>query len=158
MRRRKRNVPRCVDRGTPEARDTTPKPRRFGSVEFIIVSVLLVGLAVYFAMAIWSAGHHARNGYVVVAIGQIKELEKAVRMYQLEADRLPVTLSELLAPVGVHEEGLMDDIPLDPWGHDYVYDPTGGTKNRYLILSLGEDGIIGTDDDFGTEHLPGQND
>jgi hypothetical protein len=45
----------------------------------------------------------------------------------------------------------MDEIPKDPWDEDYVYDPTGGTRRKYIILCKGEDRIEGTDDDISTE-------
>ena len=42
-------------------------------------------------------------------------------------------------------------IPEDPWGQPYVYDPQGGTVQAFLIYSAGADMQEGTADDLTNE-------
>ena len=142
-----------------ESADTPPKPRRLRTVGFILVGVLILGLIVPLITDFrFLGGHHGRDGYHITASGQIKELEKAISLFKLEAGRLPVTLNELIEPVGIWEEGLLYDIPTDPWGGEYIYSPAGGRKRPYVILSRGKDGRLGTEDDFSNESVPGRTD
>jgi general secretion pathway protein G len=44
---------------------------------------------------------------------------------------------------------LESDIPLDPWGHPYIYEYPGKLHpSGYDIVSMGPDGQLGTADDI----------
>ena len=130
-----------------------PKHAGFTLVELMVVIVLIGLLAGVVSVGVFGV---LKKGRITAAAGQIKEIENAIALYKLETGRFPDDLSQLMEPIGVHEDGLMSDIPMDPWGFNYIYDPSGGTKKRYLILSIGEDGQEGTDDDVSNEYIPGQ--
>jgi len=43
----------------------------------------------------------------------------------------------------------LEALPKDPWGHDYLYDcPGRHNPDSYDLLSPGQDGLLGTDDDI----------
>lgn len=77
------------------------------------------------------------------ATADIQLLEMGVRSYALEnSGRYPESLEELITP---DEAGLQyldwERIPLDPWGHEYVYEKPADAPAR--VLSLGADGRRG---------------
>ena len=125
----------------------------FTLVELMVVIVLIGLLAGVVSVSVFGV---LKKGRITAAVGQIKEMEKAIGIYKLTTGRYPDDLHQLMEPVGVHDEGLLDDIPTDPWGYEYIYDPSGGTKRKYLIVSIGEDGQEGTDDDVTNEYVPGE--
>jgi hypothetical protein len=46
-----------------------------------------------------------------------------------------------------------DQIPLDPWGEEYVLEPHPERRNRVLISSAGPDREMRTDDDITTDNM-----
>jgi len=127
----------------------------FTLVELMVVIVLIGLLAGVVSVSVFGV---LKKGRITAAVGQIKEMEKAIAFYKMETGRYPDDLDQLMEPVGVHDGGLMTDIPTDPWGNRYIFDPSGGTKEKYLIISMGEDAIEGTDDDVTNEYTPGETD
>ena len=44
----------------------------------------------------------------------------------------------------------LDNLPVDPWGHKYIYEyPGRHNTNAYDLFSVGKDGKAGTGDDIG---------
>jgi len=125
----------------------------FTLVELMVVIVLIGLLAGVVSVSVFGV---LKEGYNTTASGQIKEIEKAIEMFYLATGRRPDDLEQLLEPVGNYDEGFMSEIPTDPWGNEYIYDPSGGTKKKYIIISLGEDGMEGTEDDVTNEYVPGR--
>jgi len=125
----------------------------FTLVELMVVIVLIGLLAGVVSVSVFGV---LKEGYNTTASGQIKEIEKAIEMFYLATGRRPDDLEQLLEPVGNYDEGFMSEIPTDPWGNEYIYDPSGGTKKKYIIISLGEDGMEGTEDDVTNEYVPGK--
>lgn len=73
----------------------------------------------------------------------IYNLQNMVDAYYIQAkpSRLPDTLEALTQP----PNEMTPRIPLDPWGHSYIYEKQ--SKTDYVIFSAGPDGEPGTIDD-----------
>lgn len=72
---------------------------------------------------------------------EVKNIANALDIYQVKHQRLPEALSELV-PNDIKEIGN------DPWGHPFVY--LHGdlfSEPRFVVMSVGKDGIPGTKDD-----------
>ena len=88
---------------------------------------------------------------VTVARSQIEAFTKALDTYRLDTGRYPATeqgLGALLAApaeVAARWNGpyLSKKVPLDPWGHSYIYRNTGGQGAGFELLSYGRDGQPG---------------
>lgn len=86
-----------------------------------------------------------------VARAQMDSLEKALEQYQLDVGEFPTAEQGISAltiqPTGVTKwQGpyLKRGVPLDPWGHPYIYKHINGGKDIDLI-SLGSDALPGGD-------------
>ena len=121
------------------------RQKGFTLVELMVV-IVLIGL---FAGVVGvSVAPLIGKGRRTVALDQMKEIQKALELYQLETGSYPETLDELTSPTDDNEQGYMPNIPLDPWKESYEYDPSGGTVYTYELFSKGKDKVAGTDDDI----------
>lgn len=101
-----------------------------------------------------------------LAIGQdariradLQAFNSSLQTYRMVADdQLPTTEQGLQALVTMPSTDpkpnkwyqLMERLPKDPWGHDYVYVcPGKHNPNGYDLYSKGKDGIADTADDQG---------
>ena len=89
-----------------------------------------------------------KKGRKAVALDQMKEIQKALEFYKIDAGSFPESLLDLTVATDDSPKGYIKTIPLDPWKEPYEYDPAGGTVNDYSLLSKGEDKVAGTDDDI----------
>lgn len=92
-------------------------------------------------------------------------LKSTLGMFQAECGRYPTTAEGLQAlitcptniPQRLWKGPYLDPaagIPLDPWGHEYVYLCPGiHNPNSYDLYSAGPDGIRGDQDDIGNWQL-----
>ena len=67
----------------------------------------------------------------------IKNIQSALKLYYTKKGTYPDTGTGLRALV---ETQNLDKIPLDPWGHEYVYMNEGG---KPVLISYGADGTQG---------------
>jgi len=92
------------------------------------------------------------KGRQAAAQAQIELFGAALDNYRLDVGSYPTTEQGLKAlienPGGVeHWDGpylKKSEIPLDPWGHPYVY-KSPGEHGEYDIVSYGADGVAGGD-------------
>lgn len=79
---------------------------------------------------------------------ETQSLESMVGFFHLMAspNRLPDDLDELTEG----DTPLLEGLPTDPWGHDYVYVKKGACE--FEIFSAGSDGVAGTEDDVHPRH------
>ena len=124
-----------------------PDSRGFTLLELLVVMVIIGLLAGFVAPRYFAQVGKSR---VKAARAQIDALDKALEAYRLDVGHLPTTEEGLaalnLAPQGVTNwEGpyLKKDVPLDPWGHAYVYAHPGTHQNDFDLLSYGRDGQLG---------------
>ena len=84
------------------------------------------------------------------AAADIKAIEQALHLYKLDNGTYPTTDQGLKALVTKPESGVMparwnpdgylEKLPIDPWGHMYIYLSNG---DKFLLKSLGADGEEG---------------
>ncbi|MET0402990.1 MAG: type II secretion system major pseudopilin GspG [Cystobacter sp.] len=67
----------------------------------------------------------------------IKNIQSALKLYYTKKGKYPDTGTGLRALVDTQN---LDKVPLDPWGHEYVYMNEGG---KPVIITYGADGTQG---------------
>jgi general secretion pathway protein G len=123
----------------------------FTLVELIVVLVILGLLAAVVAPKVYDK---LAKGKEQICRIQLKELEGALQLFAFDVGRYPSTgeaLDALVRNPGSIESWksayLSKEVPKDPWGKPYVY-RCPGQHGDYDLLSLGPDGVEGSEDDI----------
>jgi general secretion pathway protein G len=109
-----------------------------------------------------------QNANLVKIYADLASLAAALKAYQADFNEYPslVTAKGLQGLTKPRrgspdpENTYLAEIPVDPWGEDYIYRTPRvlhGEKDRYELFTLGKDkkeGGTGEDADIGTQHLP----
>jgi len=118
----------------------------FSLIELLVVMIIIGLLAALVGPRIFGKVGRARQN---AAKAQIEMFGQALELFRLDVGRYPTTAEGLQAlrtnPGGLENwDGpyLKKDVPLDPWGHEYVY-RSPGEHGDYDILSYGADGVEG---------------
>ncbi len=117
----------------------------------MLVVLMIVGLIVgIVGPRVFGA---ANKGRIKTAQAQIKLLRSAVDTLQLDIGRYPTAEEGLTLltskPADPAQAArwqgpyLQEDVPLDPWGHPYVYAVPGANGQPFALYSLGSDGKRG---------------
>ena len=118
----------------------------FTLIELMVVILIIGLLATIVVQNLRSATDKAKR---VKAQADISQIKSALDRYYLDAGSYPSTDQGLPALVSAPTSGndpkdwggpYIERIPLDPWGHPYVYQSDG---NEYLLKSYGADGVEG---------------
>lgn len=125
----------------------------FTLVEMLLVLVIIGTLA---AIVVPKLAGRSEQARVTAAQSQISAFGTALDMFETDNGYYPrgsEGLNELLvAPRDAQSwKGpyLKTEIPLDPWGHPYIYDyPGKNNPNGYDLSSPGPDGRPGNEDDI----------
>jgi general secretion pathway protein G len=119
-------------------------------IELLVVMVIIAMFATLVGGRLFKSVDKAK---VTQAKSQIQEFESVLDMFRLEVGRYPTTDEGLQAlrtkPSGVDNwDGpyLKKDVPIDPWGHPYVY-KCPGQHGDFDLYSLGGDGQEGGEGD-----------
>ena len=122
------------------------RQRGFTLIELMVVLSIIAMLA---ALVVPRLFKNVDKSKVQTTKAQISALESALDAYRLDVGSYPTTEQGLQAlrvkPTGVeHWDGpyLPKDVPLDAWGHAYVY-KTPSDHGDYEIVSYGADGLPG---------------
>jgi len=134
-----------VRAGTTVERDRM-RARGFTLLELLVVMVILGLLVGYVAPRYFQ---QVGKSEVKMAQAQIDSLQKALDVYRLDTGRYPSTDQGLKALVErpTNEAKwagpyLKKGVPLDPWGHAYLY-RYPGERSELDLVSLGKDGQPG---------------
>ncbi|MFH0784256.1 MAG: type II secretion system major pseudopilin GspG [Pseudomonadota bacterium] len=127
------------------------KESGFTLIELLVVLVIIGILAGYIGPRIMGHPEEAKR---TKAIMQIQAMETALKMYKLDNGMYPSTEQGLQALVELPASGKLPTkwrvggylekkkIPVDPWGHGFVY-LCPGAKGDFDLSSLGADGEPG---------------
>ena len=122
--------------------------RAFTLIELLVVLVILALLAGIVLPRFLGANEKAQEK---AARTQISSFKQAIQMYMLDHNNQPPSdLSELISDPRDPSKRYLNDIteiPKDPWGNAYVYEPEGPTGDPY-VASMGKDGREGGGDDI----------
>jgi general secretion pathway protein G len=113
----------------------------FTLVEIMVVIVILGLLATMVAKNVIGAGDEARESK---ARNDVVAIADAVRMYRVNHGKLPENL-EVLATKDEKGRCELENLPKDPWDHDYEM-REGNGPHDWEIISLGMDGVQSEDD------------
>lgn len=124
----------------------------FTLIELMVVIIILGLLAAIVMPRVVGQTDKARYEQAKV---QMRILEDALKRYKLDSGRFPTTEQGLEAlvrqpttgtlPRNWQEGGYLDkpEVPIDPWGNNYIYISPGQYGPDYDLKSLGADGLEG---------------
>lgn len=124
----------------------------FTLIELLVVIAILGILA---GVVSFNLIRHAEEARVTKAELQIAQFKSAVQMYCIHVGHYPTTEDGLKALIERPTEERLaqlwkgpyledtDQIPLDPWGREYIYMSPGSGESAFEIISLGKDGAQG---------------
>jgi general secretion pathway protein G len=154
---------RCPECGTPLTASNVllGEPIRRPGLVAIGVFLVLVGPGLYCIAdtpEFTSYFHISRTagGSTITATGtDISNLKVALDAFEIDNNRYPTTTEGVNAlvtcPPGLlatWTHAYIDKVPIDPWGHAYVYVCPGTAGKDYDLISCGPDGKFGTADDI----------
>ena len=118
----------------------------FTLIEILIVIVILGLLISLVAPTMFSKVASSKRK---TAEAQMQMLSTALDTYRLDIGRYPDKLEELRASDESAWDGpyMPREIPADPWGNPYVYDPEAEGDVPYLLMSYGAGGLPGGEDE-----------
>ena len=120
-----------------KSRSRVRRQRGMTLIEIMVVITILGLIAAAVGVSVMGqlgTAKEKRVGLDFEALGQ------GLQLYAVKKGRLPDTATGLGALVA---EGLLSQVPRDPWGNEYVYTLDRSTP---VIVSLGADGAAGGED------------
>ena len=137
----------------PFNRSRLSSRRAFTLVELLLVLVILGILA---ALVLPKFSGRTEQARVTAAQTQISTFGTALDAFEVDngsyprgGDGLQMLISAPSGAPNWRGPYLKSDIPLDPWGHPYLYECPGKTNpSGYDLRSAGPDGQAGTADDI----------
>ena len=142
--------------GIIQKRDGLAGTAGFTLIEILVVIVIITILA---SVVTINVLHKPGEARLAAAQLQLKVLKSAVHVYRTEQQRVPTQSQGLEAlvrkpilepiPRTYPQDGYLDStvLPLDPWGHAYIYLTPGRHGESFEIISYGRDGEPGGADE-----------
>ena len=131
-----------------------PGREGFTLIEVLVVIIIITLLSSIVAVNLFDKPGEARQSTSRL---QIKNLQTAVQLYRTRHGQVPTMeqgLAALVAqptrppvPQNYPADGYLDnrELPLDPWGNEYIYLAPGRSGEAFEIISYGSDGEPGGD-------------
>ena len=123
---------------------------------FTLVEILLVVtiIGILAALVIPRIAGRSEQARVTAAYSDINGgIKSALGQFEVDTGSYPKSLNDLVQqPSDAHNwhGPYLDNVPVDPWGHPYVYvNPGRHNSASYDLYSIGPDGQDGTADDIG---------
>jgi general secretion pathway protein G len=117
--------------------------------------ISLLFFVVVFVVFLPPPHHPERTAKLKTAIVQIGALGEVLDIFKSDTGDYPAATNGLndlvVKPAGAttNWHQYLDNIPLDPWGHPYLYEYPGKHRtNSYDLSSAGPDGKFETQDDI----------
>ena len=128
-------------------------------VPFLVVGGLVAGAGA--AAAGWAENVNQTNEGLTSINNALMEYYERAGHFPSEDQGIKALVTEpTTKPLPKNWEASFTTLPLDAWGHEFVYrlpeDPTPEdplNRPRPEVISMGSDGVIGTYDDQSTEEL-----
>lgn len=125
---------------------TNRRSAGFTLIEILVVMAIIAMLAVMVAPNLFRQQAGAQRD---AAMAQISALETALDAHFIDVGEYPDSLNGLVEnetdSASWNGPYLRRDVPMDPWGNEYVYESRG---REFTLISYGPDGEQGgTDDD-----------
>ena len=121
-------------------------------VTLIEMMVVLVIIAIVAALIVPNVIGRPDQARVTVARTDVRTIASSLEMYRLDNRTYPATSQGLQSlvtrptsppvPASWASGGYLAQLPVDPWGHPYVYRSPGASA-PYELMSLGADGQPG---------------
>ncbi len=117
--------------------------KRFTLLEMIVVVAIIALLAAIVTPMYFK---HIEKAKATAAKTQIMLFEQSIIDYQLDTGKLPRSLNDLMMNTYQDKKWdgpyLSSNVPLDPWGNEYVFVMPGKNKS-FDIYSFGNNGPSG---------------
>lgn len=134
---------------TPTSSAGNSRPHSFERIGAIVMTIVSLGLCCVFSGFLFVT----REGYIDRGPGWTPDTERlinALGLYKLDTGTYPESLTALrVKPEGEPKWAgpyLEKDVPLDSWGHAFVYKYSSERSGGPELKSLGSDGIESEDD------------
>lgn len=127
-----------------------PARRAFTLIELLLVMVIIAILAAVVVPKFTGRTEQAR---VTAAKADIASMKVALGAFETDTGRFPTTEEGLAAlvtaPAGIQgwQHAYIEKVPMDPWGHPYIYRCPGSNGKDFDLFSAGPDGREGSADD-----------
>lgn len=133
-------------------RNRRNRRRAQAGVTLIEMLVVMTIIALFAALVAPRMLHQGDKARVTQARAQIQNFMTALGTYKLDTGTFPTTEQGLKAlrekPQDVNQWAgpyLPQEVPHDPWGHEYIYKYPGEHGDEPDLICLGQDGAPGGD-------------
>ena len=127
----------------------------------LLEMVIVIGIiAMIMGGAIFVMKNISDSGAITVVDGDFASIDNALQAYRNNAGNFPSGQQGLMALVEKPSSSprprrwiqIMDQLPKDPWGNEYVYKyPGSKNRSRPELICYGKDGLEGTEDDMSSQ-------
>jgi general secretion pathway protein G len=135
-----------------ETMHSKQRRRGFTLIELLLVLVILGVLA---GIVVPRFGGQTKRARETAATTQLSSFKTALDAYEVDVGSYPKGKEGLKELVSAPRNAknwrgpYIESIPKDPWGNDYIYEcPGKHNQNSFDLMSMGEDGRVGGDDDI----------